>query len=186
MNSFLKTYAFFLSILLLSVAFVLKPPEGDARQQRSQEKIAALEIDDFVLLSVVDKKPEMKVVGKKGKQFLDFEEFWDFNLVNYSTKGGGLKALKTENNEESFFVSHGLRQEDAYFFDGGIKYRNADGMSFEAIEGVYRPKERIFEAKGSFSAITKEGNFRGKDLYYDAVSGQLNAKFPKGKIWLDG
>ena len=185
MNSFLKTYAFFGGILIFSIVFILKPPEGDSEGKRNQEEIATLEIDEFVLLNVVDQKPEMKIVGMKGKQFADREEFWNFNLTNYNVQRGGLKALKAQNNEENFWVSHGIRQEDRYLFDGGVQYSNMDGVSFKAIEGIYRLKEKIFQTKGDFSVITKEGSFRGENLYYDAVSGQLNAKFPRGKIWLE-
>lgn len=185
MSSLFRIYAFFFSVLIFSIVFVLKPPENQSKIEHNQEEVAMLELDHFTLFSVVDQKPEAKIVGRKGKQFSDREEFWDFYLTNYNTNAGGLKALNAQNNEEHFFIRHGVHREDRYVFDGGITYSNADGMKFEALDGVYFSQKRIFKTQGKFKAQTRDGIFEGEDLYYDSISEQMQAKFPKGQIWLE-
>lgn len=186
MNSSYKTYAFFLGILVFSVFFILRAPEGKEVEKRNNEEVASLEINDFILLSVAENKLELKVVGKKGMQFEDREEFWDFSLVNYNPSIGGLKALKTQSgSEEIFYAHHGIQKADFYFFEGGVKYQNAEGIIFEALNGEYFIKEKIFKTKGEFEIQTQEGNFKGLNLHYDGTSQEINAQSPKGKIWLE-
>lgn len=185
MNSSIKVYFFFLGILVFSILFILNPPEGGKKQERSQEEVAPLEVNDFVLLSVENNKPEARVVGKRGMQFEDREEFWDFSLTNYNPEIGGLKSLKTKNNEEIFYAFHGIRRNNSYFFDGGVTYSNADGMSFEAQKGFFLLKQKIFRTQGEFVLKTKEGEFSGIDLYYNGNTQQLEANRPQGTIWLE-
>lgn len=186
MNASYKTYVFFLGVLLFSIFFVLKPPEGGESKERNNEEVAILEVSDFTLLSVVENRLEFQVTGKRGMQFEDREEFWDFSLINYSPSLGGLKALKSQKNmRETFYASHGIQKQDLYLFQGGLKYENTDGVAFEALDGEYLMKEKIFKAKGAFSIQTPEGRFKGIDLHYDASSQEVNAESPKGMIWLE-
>lgn len=172
--------------MAFSVFFILKPPESKQIEQRNNQEVATLEVNDFTLLSVAENQLELKVVGKKGMQFEDREEFWDFSLVNYNPSIGGLKALKTQSGtEETFYAHHGIQKIDFYFFEGGVKYQNAEGIMFEALNGEYFIKEKIFKTKGEFEFQTQDGIFKGLNLYYDGVLQEINAEFPKGKIWLD-
>lgn len=186
MNSSYKTYLFFLGILTFSILFILKPPEGKQVERRNYEEVATLEVKDFTLLSVAENQLELKVIGKRGMQFEDREEFWDFSFINYNPSIGGLKALKSSNGgQETFYVYHGIQKADFYFFEGGVKYQNADGIMFESLNGEYFIKDKIFRTQGEFELQTKDGIFKGFNLYYDGASQQINAEFPKGKIWLE-
>lgn len=172
--------------MAFSIFFILKPPESKQVEKRNNEEVATLEVNDFTLLSVADNQLELKVVGKRGMQFEDREEFWDFSLVNYNSSIGGLKALKAQNGgEETFFAHHGIQKTDFYLFEGGVKYQNAEGMRFEALNGEYFIKEKIFKTKGEFELQTQDGIFKGLNLYYDGISQDIEAQSPKGKIWLE-
>lgn len=186
MNSSYRTYIFFLGILSFSIFFILKPPENTQVEKRNNEEVATLEVNDFTLLSVADNKLELKVVGKRGMQFEDREEFWDFSLVNYNPSIGGLKALKSQSGvEETFYAHHGIQKADFYLFEGGVKYQNAEGIIFEALNGEYFMKEKIFKTKGEFEFQTQDGIFKGLNLHYDGISQEIDAQSPKGKIWLE-
>lgn len=185
MNSFARVYAFFLGILFFSIVFILFPPEGKQKRQRNNEEVATLEVNDFTLFSVANNLPEAKVIGKKGLQFEDREEFWDFSLTNYNPEIGGLKSLKARENEETFYVFHGIKKNDRYLFDGGIKYSNLDGVEFEAQKGVFYLQNRIFQTEGEFWMKTQEGEFAGNDLFYDAKKQMMRANLPRGKIWFE-
>lgn len=166
--------------------FILKTPEQKQNQHRDYEEVATLEVRDFILLSVMENQLELKVIGKRGMQFEDREEFWDFSLDNYNPSIGGLKALGTKKaNQETFFVHHGIQKADFYLFEGGVKYQNSDGIAFKSLNGEYFIKNKIFKTQGEFEFQTKDGIFNGLNLYYDGTTQQINAKSPKGKIWLD-
>lgn len=163
----------------------MQPPEGEQKKQRNQEEIATLEVNYFVFLSVKNNKPEARVVGQKGMQYEDREEFWNFTLTNYDREIGGLKSLRAQNNEETFYASHGIRRDDRYLFEGGVKYANADGMSFEAQKGTFLLKQKIFKTEGEFFVKTQDGEFAGSNLYYNGNTQELRANKTQGKIWLN-
>ncbi|WP_156923065.1 hypothetical protein [Helicobacter pametensis] len=170
---------------MFSILFIVRPPEGEQKKNRNQEEIATLEVLDFTLFSAVGNYPETKIVGRRGMQFENRDEFWDFYLTNYNRDIGGLRALKTQGDEENFYVAHGIKRDDRYIFNGEIYYSNTDGMSFKANKGVFYLKQRIFQTDGAFFMQTKEGEFEGENLKYEGISQRMEAQFPKGNIWLE-
>lgn len=184
MSSSLKTYLFFLCILAFSIFFVARPPEGGEKKERSKEEVATLEINNFTLYSIKESKPELLVLGLRALRYEDREEFFDFFLANYGLQREKEKDFNQE-DIEYFQVGHAIKRKDRYWFYKGIDYMSEGGMSFEAIEGIYNSKEKIFDSIGEFSFANQDGSFEGKNLHYDANKQVINALNPKGKIWLE-
>lgn len=184
LSSSLKTYLFFLSILAFSIFFVVRPPEGGAKMERSKEEVATLEINQFTLYSIQQSKPELLVMGSKALRFDDREEFFDFFLANYGYARGENKEFDKE-DIEYFQVGYAIRKKDQYWFSKGIDYLSEGGMRFVAKEGIYNAKDKIFDSIGEFEFANKDGVFEGINLHYDGSKQEVNALKPKGKIWLE-
>ncbi|RDU72184.1 hypothetical protein [Helicobacter brantae] len=184
MSSSLKTYLFFLCILFFSVYFVVQPPEGGEKKERSNEEVATLEINQFTLYSIRESKPELLVVGLKALRYDDREEFFDFFLANFGLQREKKKDFKQE-DIEYFKVGHAIKKKDMYWFYKGIDYLSEGGMSFVAKEGIYNSSAKIFDSIGYFQFQSQEGNFEGENLHFDGEKQVLDANNPKGKIWLE-
>ena len=88
MKSSLKIYVFFLCILAFSIFFVLRPPEKRGEIKKNCEEIATLELQNFALYSIKDKKPQLLVIGSKAYRFDNREEFVDLFLANFGLHRG--------------------------------------------------------------------------------------------------
>ena len=184
MSSSLKTYAFFLCILCFSVYFVLRPPEGGEKKERSDEEVATLEVNHFTLYSIKESKPELLVVGSKALQYNDREVFFDFFLANYGMQRGEKKEFRVE-DIEYFKVGEAIKKKDTYWFYNGIDYLNEGGRSFVAKEGIYDANAQVFDSVGHFEFASYEGEFEGENLHFDGKNQVFYANNPKGKIWLE-
>lgn len=183
MKSSLKVYAFFLCILIFSIYFVLRPPEKLEKIQRGQEEVATLELQNFALYLIKEKKPQLLVIGSKAYRFDQREEFVDLFLANY-----GLERKNqafTQKDIEYFRVGKAIKKKDIYEFSAGIDYLNESGVEFRAEKGDYDAQNKRFEGRGDFELKNTEGKFWGEDLHYDGITSEMHASLPRGMVWLE-
>lgn len=181
MNSFYKTYIFFLGFLIFSIYFILEPPEGKARIQSNTQEVPILEVDHFKFYTLFRNQPDMLVVGTKAKQFKDREEFWEFFLTNFDVKS----SINQEMGKIEYFdVKYGIRRGKKYEFYDGFTYSNDEGIKFKSKEGIYLSEQKIFQGNGEFEFENSQGIFNGNNLFYNGQTEELKADLPRGKIWL--
>ncbi|WP_300220746.1 hypothetical protein [uncultured Helicobacter sp.] len=183
MKSSLKIYVFFLCILAFSIFFVLRPPEKRGEIKKNSEEIATLELQNFALYSIKDKKPQLLVIGSKAYRFDNREEFVDLFLANFGLHRGDKPF--SQKDIEYFRVGKAIKKKDKYQFSNGIDYLNESGMSFVAQKGDYDSEKKQFKGVGDFELKNDQGKFWGEDLYFDGINSQAQASLPRGMIWLE-
>nr|WP_104724302.1 hypothetical protein [Helicobacter cholecystus]RDU69655.1 hypothetical protein CQA62_03130 [Helicobacter cholecystus]VEJ24216.1 Uncharacterised protein [Helicobacter cholecystus] len=183
MKSSLKIYAFFLCILAFSIYFVLQPPQKREEIHRAYEEVAKLELENFALYSIKDRKPQLLVIGSNAYHFDNREEFIDLFLANFGLQKN--KQTFTQKDIEYFHVGKAIKRKDIYEFSKGIDYLNESGIAFIADKGIYDSNNQQFRGEGDFELKNTEGEFWGEDLYFDGITSEIRASLPRGMIWLD-
>lgn len=183
MKSSLRIYAFFLCILAFSVYFVLRPPERRSAIQRNHKEVATLELQNFALYSIKNRKPQLLVIGSKAYRFDNREEFVDLFLANFGLPRG--EQTFSQKDIEYFRVGKAIKKKDLYEFSKGIDYLNEAGVGFVADRGSYDSQSKRFKGEGEFELKNTEGKFWGENLYFDGITSEASASLPRGMIWLE-
>ncbi|ANV97497.1 hypothetical protein BBW65_01115 [Helicobacter enhydrae] len=184
-TSAISVYLFFVGVLVFSVFFVLKPPAKKSKTQLHRGDVAMIEIRQFTLFLVENKRLEMIIRGEKAMRFNDYDQFEDFFIAHYPQDTMKIKKIGSADGAEYFYVNRGVKRGSIYEFYDGMDYRQEGGYSFNTNRGNYDSKNRLFVGEGPFELRNKDGVFTGSNLYYDARTKFVSADNPKGNMWLE-